>query len=74
VARTKLHADVSGTVWKVVKRAGEALAAEEPVVILESMKMEIPVAAPAGGRRAERDVKARDAVKEGEMIALLDLA
>jgi urea carboxylase len=73
MARTKLHAEVSGTVWKVVKRVGDALAADEPVVILESMKMEIPVAAPSGGRVAELYVKEGDAVKEGEAIAVLDL-
>jgi biotin carboxyl carrier protein len=74
MARTKLHAEVSGTVWKVVKRAGEALAADEPLLILESMKMEIPVAAPSGGRVAELYVKEGDTVKEGELVALLDNA
>lgn len=72
MAKSKLYADVAGTVWKVVKRAGEEFAADEAVVILESMKMEIPVAAPARGRVAELYVKEGDVVKEGEAIAVLD--
>jgi len=74
MARTKLHAEVAGTVWKVVKHAGEELAADEAIVILESMKMEIPVAAPVRGRVAELYVKEGDVVKEGEPIAVLDIA
>lgn len=72
MAKSKLYAEVAGTVWKVVKRPGEELAADEAVVILESMKMEIPVAAPAPGRVAELYVKEGDVVKEGEAIAVLD--
>jgi len=74
MARTKLHAEVAGTVWKVLKRAGDEIAADDAVVILESMKMEIPVAAPARGRVVELYVKEGDLVKEGEPIAVLDTA
>jgi acetyl-CoA carboxylase biotin carboxyl carrier protein len=56
-----------------VRQKGEEVGADDAVLILESMKMEIPVAAPARGRVAELYVKEGDVVKEGEPIAVLDI-
>ena len=55
-----VRSDVAGKVWKVVAKAGDRVAAEDTLVILESMKMEIPVAArvrrgPVGHRRGRSD-------------------
>lgn len=72
--KTRVNAEVRGTVWKLMKRVGDEVGADEAVLILESMKMEIPVAAPARGRLAELYVKEGDVVKEGEAIAVLDSA
>jgi acetyl-CoA carboxylase biotin carboxyl carrier protein len=68
----KVVAEVAGKVWKVEARAGASLAAEETILILESMKMEIPVSAPAAGTLRALLVKEGDAVKEGDVVAELD--
>jgi acetyl-CoA carboxylase biotin carboxyl carrier protein len=73
MAQIRLFAEVAGNVWKVVRQKGEEVGADDAVLILESMKMEIPVAAPARGRVAELYVKEGDVVKEGEPIAVLDI-
>jgi biotin carboxyl carrier protein len=64
-------AEVAGKVWKVEAQPGAELAAEDVILILESMKMEIPVLAPAAGRLAEVRVKEGEAVKEGDLVAIM---
>jgi acetyl-CoA carboxylase biotin carboxyl carrier protein len=68
----ELRAELMGTVWKVLKRAGEAVGAGESVVILESMKMEIPVAAPQAGTVREVRVAEGAVVQEGDVLAVVD--
>jgi acetyl-CoA carboxylase biotin carboxyl carrier protein len=50
-------AEVAGKVWKIEAQPGASLAAEDVILILESMKMEIPVVAPSAGKLAEIRVK-----------------
>ncbi len=64
-------AEVAGKVWKIGARPGDLLAADDTVLILESMKMEIPVVAPGAGKLLELRVKEGDAVSEGEIIAVI---
>ncbi len=64
-------AEVAGKVWKIEARPGAKLAAEDSILILESMKMEIPVVAPAAGELLELRVKEGDMVGEGEVIAVI---
>jgi len=64
-------AEVAGKVWKIEARPGAQLAAEDTILILESMKMEIPVVAPKAGKLLELRVKEGDAVREGEVVAVL---
>ena len=47
--RIHLPSEVTGTVWKVEVRAGDPVTADQTLVILESMKMEIPLTAPRAG-------------------------
>jgi acetyl-CoA carboxylase biotin carboxyl carrier protein len=49
VARITVKSEITGAVWKVTSAAGERLSAEDPLLILESMKMEIPVATLCAG-------------------------
>ena len=70
----KIIADVTGKVWKIEARPGARLAADDVILILESMKMEIPVTAPAAGTLRQLRVKEGEAVKEGEVVAELDAA
>ena len=46
MADIRVKSEISGSVWKILKQPGEAVAEEEDVLLLELMKMEIPVAAP----------------------------
>ena len=64
-------AEVAGKVWKIEAQPGTTLAADDTILILESMKMEIPVVAPAAGKLLELRVKEGDAVGEGEVIAVI---
>jgi acetyl-CoA carboxylase biotin carboxyl carrier protein len=72
MARIEVASEVAGTVWKVVAEVGATLAEGDPLVILESMKMEVPVEAPAAGRLVELRVEREDPVDEDQVIALLE--
>ncbi|MBB5322993.1 acetyl-CoA carboxylase biotin carboxyl carrier protein [Anoxybacillus tepidamans] len=64
-------ATMAGNVWKIVVSVGEQVEEGQDVVILESMKMEIPIAAEASGTVKEIHVQEGDFVNEGDV--LLDL-
>lgn len=72
MARREVVAEIAGRVWKIETRIGDRVAADEPIVILESMKMEIPVPSPANGTVVEIRVAEQDAVEEGQVVAVLD--
>jgi len=65
-------AEIAGSVFKVETTVGAQVAAEEVMVVLESMKMEIPVEAPRAGRVAEIRVAEGDSVEEGAVLAVLE--
>jgi acetyl-CoA carboxylase biotin carboxyl carrier protein len=64
--------EMVANVWKVVVSAGDAVDAGDPLVILESMKMEIPVEAPEGGTVREVRVEEGGVVQEGDVIAVIE--
>ena len=68
---TDVCAHITGTVWKIEKQAGDPVAEGEAVVILESMKMEMPVEAPASGTISAVHVKEGQAVDEGTVLAVI---
>jgi acetyl-CoA carboxylase biotin carboxyl carrier protein len=68
-----IKAEVTGKVWKLEAAAGAGLATGDVVMILESMKMEIPVEAPKAGRLAAVTVAEGDSVKEGQVLARLEV-
>jgi acetyl-CoA carboxylase biotin carboxyl carrier protein len=68
----EIRAEMVANVWKVVAAPGDVVAAGDTIVILESMKMEIPVLAEDGGTLAELAVNEGDVVQEGDLIARLD--
>jgi biotin carboxyl carrier protein len=68
---THVLAEVTGNVWKVSVEQGQDVAEGAEVVILESMKMEIPVFAPATGVISELRVQEGGNVKQGEIIAVM---
>jgi acetyl-CoA carboxylase biotin carboxyl carrier protein len=69
MAQVKAH--ITGTVWKIEVKAGDAVAEGQTVVVLESMKMEMPVESPSAGTVAAVLVKAGDAVEEGAPLVEL---
>jgi acetyl-CoA carboxylase biotin carboxyl carrier protein len=64
-------AHITGTVWKIECKVGQAVAAGDTLVILESMKMEMPVEATEGGTVKEILCKETQSVKEGEVLVVL---
>ncbi|MBI4082753.1 MAG: acetyl-CoA carboxylase biotin carboxyl carrier protein subunit [Candidatus Lambdaproteobacteria bacterium] len=68
-----MKAELTGKVWKIEKQPGDRVESEEDVIILESMKMEIPLTAPQKGRVKEILVKEGDSVTEGQEIAVLEV-
>lgn len=64
-------AHITGTVWKIEKKVGDAVKAGDVLVILESMKMEMPVEAPADGTVKEIRCKEAQAVSEGDVLVVL---
>ena len=65
-------AHITGTVWKIEVQAGDDVSEEQTVVILESMKMEMPVEAPRAGKVASIAVQEGQAVDEGEVLLTLE--
>jgi acetyl-CoA carboxylase biotin carboxyl carrier protein len=68
---TSVNAHITGTVWKIEVKVGDTVAEGQTVVILESMKMEMPVEAPAAGTVTAILVKEGQAVEEGQPVAEL---
>jgi acetyl-CoA carboxylase biotin carboxyl carrier protein len=67
----EIRAEMVANVWKVIKVAGEAVEGGDTLVILESMKMEIPVIAESEGTILEIAVNEGDVVQEGDLIAVV---
>ena len=72
VALIRLKSDVAGKVWKIEARPGEQVAKDAAVLVLECMKMEIPVEAPGPARVKEILVREGDTVAEGQDVAILE--
>jgi acetyl-CoA carboxylase biotin carboxyl carrier protein len=72
MARSSVKTEITGKVWKITAEKGQRLAEDEPIVILESMKMEIPVAAPVACTVLEIVVTEGEAVSEGDVIAHIE--
>ena len=68
----EVRAHITGVVFQIAAKTGDAVAAGDAIIVLESMKMEIPVEAPRAGRVAEIRVAEGQTVQEGDILALLD--
>ena len=67
-----VRSELAGSVWKVEAVPGTNLEEDDTIVILESMKMEIPVAAPKAGKLIEILVKEGDTVSDEQVIARIE--
>ena len=69
---TEVEAQITGNIWKIETAAGDAIAEGDVILIMESMKMEIPVEAPCAGKLADIKVAEGDSVEEGALLAVID--
>jgi acetyl-CoA carboxylase biotin carboxyl carrier protein len=68
----EIRAEMVANVWKVVASAGDSVSEGDTLVILESMKMEIPVLAESDGVVKQMAVNEGDVVQEGDLIATIE--
>ncbi len=73
LAELKVLSDLNAKVWKIEVAVGDAVDAEATLIILESMKTEIPIDAPKAGTVKAILVGEGDAVEEGQAVAILDV-
>ena len=72
MAIVEVKTEITGNVWKVLVAVGATVEEDEPILILESMKMEIPVAASEGGTVRDILVDEGDTVTEGTVVARIE--
>ncbi len=68
---TEVPAHITGTVWKIERKVGDAVSEGDTILILESMKMEMPVEAPVAGTISEIRVAEGTPVNEGDVVAVI---
>ncbi|MEX2616992.1 MAG: biotin/lipoyl-binding carrier protein [Alphaproteobacteria bacterium] len=72
MAREDVESEVTGTVWKIETKVGDAVSEGDVLMIIESMKMEIPVLATEDGSIVEFAVEEGEAVSEGQVVVVLE--
>jgi acetyl-CoA carboxylase biotin carboxyl carrier protein len=65
---TSVHAHITGTIWKIEVKPGDSVDEGQTLVIIESMKMEMPVESPAAGKVESVAVAEGQAVDEGAVL------
>lgn len=73
MAQQELMSDVTGSVWKILVEVGTTVDADEPILLIESMKMEIPLVSENPGKVVEIMVSEGDPVTEGQVIAKIEV-
>lgn len=68
----EVRSPITGNVWKIVKKVGDEVEEYETIMIMESMKMEIPVEAPQNGKILELRVQEGNSVIEDDVVATLE--
>jgi biotin carboxyl carrier protein len=71
MAETKVRSEIAGSVWKIEVAVGDTVAEEDPLIVLESMKMEIPLLAPRAGTIIEILVSEGEPIAEGDVAVIL---
>ena len=72
MATIDVVSEVTGSVWRLEAQVGQLLAEDDTLLIIESMKMEIPVLAPESGKLLEILVTETQSVTEGQLLARLE--
>ena len=74
MALEKIESEVAGNLWKIEVALGDQVQKEDTLMILESMKMEIPVLSPVNGTVKEILVQPDDKIEEGQVVLLLEIS
>jgi len=72
MAKREVTSEVAGMVWEVAVAAGQTVEAGEALMLVESMKMEIPIESPVAGKVVEIRVAKGDVVDEGQTVAVVE--
>jgi acetyl-CoA carboxylase biotin carboxyl carrier protein len=72
MASIEVKSEITGTVWKLKAQPGDRVEPGDTLIVIESMKMEIPVITEDAGTVKEIRVKEKDPVAEGQVVAVLD--
>ena len=72
MAVINVKSEIAGNVWKIQTKPGDKIEVDGEIMILESMKMEIPVLSPKAGTIKEIRVAEGEAIGEGQLVAILD--
>ena len=68
----EVKSQIKAIVWKVLKETGDTVKIDDEVVILESMKMEIPISSEFNGKIKSIEVSEGDEVDEGQVVAIIE--
>jgi len=68
---TEVEAQIAGSLWKIEKTVGDTVKTDDVIMIIESLKMEIPVEAPCAGTISEIRVAEGDSIEEGMILAMI---
>ena len=69
---TRVRSEIAGSVWKIEVAVGDTVGEEDPLIVLESMKMEIPLLAPRAGVVREILVAEGEPIAEGDVAVILE--
>jgi biotin carboxyl carrier protein len=72
MSRQEIKSEITGTVWKILTQPGQDVAEGDTLMILESMKMEIPVIVEDGGVVSQITVAEGEAIQEGQVVAIVE--
>jgi len=72
MARIEIKSEITGTVWQVKTKPGDQVESGATLIVIESMKMEIPVITEDAGRVKEILVKEKESVAEGQVVVVLE--
>lgn len=72
MAKVEIRSEISGSVWKIMVHVGDRVVEDDVMMILESMKMEIPLGAPEDGIVSAILVREGSSVAEGEIVAVIE--
>ncbi|MEK6593000.1 MAG: biotin/lipoyl-binding carrier protein [Pseudomonadota bacterium] len=72
MSRIEVKSEITGTVWQLQAQPGDRVESGDTLIVIESMKMEIPVITEDGGVVKEILVKEKDPVSEGQVVAILE--